>query len=77
MAYKKEAAVADAPPTLFEVMDAAVTLRMHNIEAEKFFDYYTQNAWKIGRRRVMRDWRAALRTWKTRFDSGCDYSGTN
>ena len=34
-------------------------------EAEKFFDYYTANGWKVGRS-TMKDWRAAARNWVRR-----------
>jgi hypothetical protein len=32
-------------------------------EAEKFFDHYTANGWKVGRN-AMKDWKAACRNWK-------------
>lgn len=31
-------------------------------EAEKFFDYYQSNGWKVGKN-IMKDWKAAARNW--------------
>lgn len=33
------------------------------IEAEKFFDHYTANGWKVGKN-PMKDWKATARNWK-------------
>lgn len=32
-------------------------------EAEKFFNYYSANGWKVGGRSAMKDWKAAARNW--------------
>lgn len=32
-------------------------------EAEKFFNYYSANGWKVGGRTPMKDWQAAGRNW--------------
>lgn len=32
---------------------------------QQFIDYYTANGWKVGRN-AMKDWRAAVRTWKAK-----------
>jgi hypothetical protein len=32
-------------------------------EAEKFFDYFSSNGWKVGGRSPMKDWKAAARNW--------------
>lgn len=37
--------------------------RGSNVDADKFFDYYEANGWKVGRS-SMKDWRAALRIWE-------------
>ena len=37
--------------------------RGNNVDAQKFFDYYESNGWKVGRN-AMKDWKAAVRTWE-------------
>jgi len=37
--------------------------RKNTIDAEKFFDYYESNGWKVGKN-SMKDWKAAVRTWE-------------
>lgn len=32
-------------------------------EAERFFDYFTSNGWKVGGRTAMKDWKASARNW--------------
>lgn len=32
-------------------------------EAEKFYNYYASNGWRIGGKTPMKDWRAAARNW--------------
>lgn len=32
-------------------------------EAQKFFNYYSSNGWKVGGRSPMKDWKAAARNW--------------
>lgn len=55
-----------SPPTTEEVR-AYVSERMASgnpfVDAAQFVDYYTANGWKVGKN-VMKDWRAAVRTWE-------------
>jgi hypothetical protein len=44
--------------------------RKNNVDAQKWFDHYTSNGWKVGKN-SMKDWRAAIRTWE-RSDIGKD-----
>ena len=37
--------------------------RNNFVDAEKFFDFYSSNGWKVGKN-AMKDWRAAVRTWE-------------
>lgn len=53
-------------PTLDEVK-AYCRERNNRVDAERFFDYYTANGWKVGKN-PMKDWKAAVRTWER--DSG-------
>ena len=54
-------------PTLEEVQ-AYCQERNKGVDAQKWFDYYTSNGWKVGKN-PMKDWRAAVRTWE-RGESG-------
>lgn len=49
-----------AKPSIDEVKD----FFENKMEAEKFFNYYTSNGWKVGGRTPMKDWKAAARNWK-------------
>ncbi|MAN60476.1 MAG: hypothetical protein CMI60_00885 [Parvibaculum sp.] len=37
--------------------------RNNNVDAEKFYDYYSSNGWKVGKN-SMKDWKASVRTWE-------------
>lgn len=37
--------------------------RQNTINAEKFFNYYEANGWKVGKNK-MKDWKACVRTWE-------------
>ena len=37
--------------------------RKNGINAEKFYDYYESNGWKVGKN-PMKNWKAAVRTWE-------------
>lgn len=61
--------VATAParfvkPTVAEISNYC-SERNNGIDAQKFFDYYESNGWKVGRN-SMKDWKAAVRTWEKR-----------
>jgi rubrerythrin len=50
------------PPTIDEVT-AYCQERGGKVDAQKWYDHYTSNGWKVGRN-PMKDWRAAVRTWE-------------
>ena len=52
------------PPQVEEVKQYCVE-RENGIDAEAFIDYYTARGWKIGSQ-LMKDWKAAIRTWERR-----------
>ena len=54
-------------PTLEEVQ-AYCRERNNNVDAQKWYDYYSSNGWKVGRSKMV-DWKAAIRTWE-RGDNG-------
>jgi len=49
-------------PTIEEVADYCEE-RNNNVDAEKFYDYYSSNGWKVGKN-AMKDWKASVRTWE-------------
>ena len=51
-------------PTLEEVQ-ACITERGYNVDAELFMNHYESNGWKVGKN-PMKSWRAALVTWQKR-----------
>lgn len=49
-------------PTVEEIATYCAE-RSNKVDAQKFFDYYESNGWKVGRN-SMKDWKAAVRTWE-------------
>ena len=39
------------------------------MDAEKWFNYYSANGWKVGKN-PMKDWKAAVRTWERSEQGG-------
>jgi len=64
-----------SPPTESEARFEADKLGLPAREADKFLAYFQANGWRTGRTR-MRDWRAAMRTWKLRWEEGGRTSST-
>lgn len=65
-------------PTLEEVKAYNKTLNGKPIEAEKFFDHFTSNGWKVSGKAPMKDWKAALRNWNRKaveFSGGAKNGG--
>jgi predicted phage replisome organizer len=50
------------PPTLEEVQ-AYCKERNNNVDAERWYNFYTSKGWMIGKNK-MKDWKAAVRTWE-------------
>lgn len=55
-------------PTLLEIAEYAKSINF-SINPEKFFDYYESRGWLIGKSK-MKDWKAAIRTWKHKQSEG-------
>lgn len=53
-----------APPTAQEVTAYAKTIN-YTLDGQLFVDSYASKGWKVGRS-AMKDWKAAVRTWKNR-----------
>jgi hypothetical protein len=54
-------------PTQNEVLEYMIELKMSDL-SQRFVDYYESNGWKVGKN-PMKDWRAAVRTWKQQSDN--------
>ena len=52
-----------APPELAAVRSYFVEQNSSEIEAEKFYNYFQSNGWKVGGKAPMKDWRAAAGNW--------------
>ena len=50
-------------PTLEEVELAASKIGLPAVEAQKFFNYYSSNGWKVGRNRMV-SFPHAMNNWK-------------
>lgn len=50
------------PPTIQEISEYCQS-RGNGISAERFFDHYSANGWKVGKA-PMKDWKAAVRNWE-------------
>ena len=49
-------------PTIEEVQ-AYCEERHNGVDAQRWFDYYEANGWKVGKN-AMKDWKASVRTWE-------------
>jgi hypothetical protein len=54
-------------PTQNEVLEYMIELKMSDL-SQRFVDYYESNGWKVGKN-PMKDWKAAVRTWKQQSDN--------
>jgi hypothetical protein len=53
----------DEKPTLELVIDYFLSQQNTEMEANKFFNYYSSIGWLIGGKTKMKDWKAAARNW--------------
>lgn len=51
------------PESLEDVKAFFADQKSTAIEAEKFYNYFKSNGWKVGGRAPMKDWQAAARNW--------------
>jgi hypothetical protein len=63
-----------AKPSLEEV-EAYCSTRHNGVNAQKWYDYYSANGWKVGKN-PMKDWKAAVRTWERGENNGKRNTGT-
>lgn len=71
---KKAAASPMIPPTVEEATEHAKALGLPAKEAERFVAYHTSKGWKVGKE-PMRDWKAAMVTWKHNWDERAKQGG--
>ncbi len=62
----RERARKKTPESLEDVREYATEIDLSSLEAEKFWNHFESNGWRVGGRAPMKDWRAALRNWKSR-----------
>ncbi len=62
------------PPTVDEVRAYAETINYYTLDVAQFVDYYIAKGWMIGKNK-MKDWRAAVRTWKRRDEESGKKTG--
>jgi hypothetical protein len=55
-------------PTIELVKEFFLEKKVSTIEAEKYFNYYSSNGWKVGGKTQMKDWKAAARNWILNLD---------
>ena len=55
-------------PTIEEV-EAYCQERNKGVDAQRWYDYYSSNGWKVGKN-PMKDWKAAVRTWERSDSNG-------
>ena len=60
---KKTKGGAAVPPSIEEVQAFFAEKNSSVTEAEKFYNYFQSNGWKVGGKTPMKDWQAAARNW--------------
>jgi hypothetical protein len=51
------------PPDIVAVQKYFIEQNNSEIEADKFYNYFQSNGWKVGGKAPMKDWQAAARNW--------------
>ena len=62
------------PPTPDQVAEYAQTIGYFSLDARSFCDWYACKGWVVGKS-PMKDWRAAVRTWKGRDEAAGKRTG--
>lgn len=62
-AGKRNSRTLVSPPDKVAVQNYFLELKSSEIEAEKFYNYFQSNGWKVGGKAPMQDWQAAARNW--------------
>ena len=67
----------DKPTDLNVVVDYFVENKVDILEANKFFNYFESNGWKVGGRTPMKNWKAAANNWMMRSKEFNNSNNTN
>jgi len=59
--------IKESKPTIDVITVYFKELNASTLEAQKFFDYFESNGWKIGGKAPMKNWKAAVRNWIRRL----------
>ena len=51
------------PPDIVAIRNYFLEQNSSEIEADKFYNYFQSNGWKVGGKSPMYDWQAAARNW--------------
>ncbi len=51
------------PPTLEQIREYFLEQNSTEVEAQKFFNHFQSNGWKVGGKAPMKDWQAAAGNW--------------
>lgn len=60
---KRNSSALVSPPDRTAVQSYFLELKSTEIEADKFYNYFQSNGWKVGGKAPMQDWQAAARNW--------------
>ena len=60
---KRNSRVLFSPPDKAAAQNYFLKQKSSEIEAEKFYNYFQSNGWKVGGKAPMQDWQAAARNW--------------
>jgi biotin operon repressor len=73
--YKNKRERRFTPPTVEEVRQYALSIKYDSLSAEHFIDYYSARGWQYRRGQPVKDWRAAVRTWRRRDSEKGKFNG--
>lgn len=62
-AFKSKSEAFFTPPDIVAVRNYFVAQNSVEIEADKFYNYFQSNGWKVGGKAPMKDWQAAASNW--------------
>ena len=62
-AKKSTPASNEFPPALEEISNYFLKQNSSEVEAQKFFNHFQSNGWKVGGKAPMKDWQAAAGNW--------------
>lgn len=60
---KSKVRTQETPPEIVSVRNYFLEQNGSEIEAEKFYNYFQSNGWKVGGKAPMQDWQASARNW--------------